>query len=255
VLLSNRGLIMLLATSLSRMHTRWTRARRQRCSGQRRTRSQGGLLPRYAPVVSQLIPYIRHALTTQLHFPFLTCQWKSQKSGEGHYHASLQGARDGAAIARNLYDLYQTAQHEPSIVDTTHFSLTTDTDTAKLWVHWLKAKEDGGTDHHMELISQAFLRPLTSKDTSMVDMRKMLRNILESAVSARLDSIRTAIASLPLPPPRMRSPKLRPAKKSFDTQSDPAVSLEHPFTTAPRIDAQLQTPGSLSPPLKRMRVK
>ncbi|KAF2000487.1 hypothetical protein P154DRAFT_434731 [Amniculicola lignicola CBS 123094] len=174
----------------------------------------------------------RHALTTQLHFPFLTCQWKSQKSGEGHYHASLQGARDGAAIVRSLHDFYRTAQHTPPIVDTAHFSLTTDTDSVKLWVHWVETKEDGGADYHMELISQAFLRPLTPRDTGMVDMRKMLRNILEYAVGARLDNIKAAIASLPLPPLRTRSPKRGPSKKSMsssDTMSNSATPVGHPL--------------------------
>ncbi|PVH96089.1 hypothetical protein DM02DRAFT_570094, partial [Periconia macrospinosa] len=135
----------------------------------------------------------RYASTSHLHFPFLTCQWKSQKSGEGHYHASLQGARDGAAIVRNLHDFYRSAQHVTSIVDTAHFSLTTDTNSAKLWVHWLENAEDRGADYHMELISQAFLRPLTPRDTGMVDMRKMLRNILEYAVTERLNNIKDAI--------------------------------------------------------------
>ena len=54
---------------------------------------------------------------------------------------------------RNLYDFYRSAQHVPSVVDTAHFSLTTDTDSAKLWVHWLEKREDAGVDYHMELIS------------------------------------------------------------------------------------------------------
>ncbi|KAF2800535.1 hypothetical protein K505DRAFT_228580 [Melanomma pulvis-pyrius CBS 109.77] len=198
----------------------------------------------------------RHALTTQLHFPFLTCQWKSQKSGEGHYHASLQGARDGAAIVRSLHDFYRTAQHSPSIVDTAHFSLTTDTDIVKLWVHWLETNENGGADYHMELVNQAFLRPLTPRDTGMVDMRKMLRNILEYAVGARLHNIKAAIASLPLPPPRTRSPKRGLSRKSMtssDTMPNAAKSVRHPLAAAPKFDAQPPMPGYSSLPLKRLR--
>lgn len=126
---------------------------------------------------------------------------------------------------RSLHDFYRTAQHTPSIVDMAHFSLTTDTDSAKLWVHWLETKDDGGVDHHMELISQAFLRPLTPRDTGMVDMRKMLRNILEYAVSARLDNIKAAIASLPLPPSRTRSPKRGQSKKSMSSSDTISNSM------------------------------
>jgi len=50
----------------------------------------------------------------------------------------------------------------------------------------------------MELIGQAFLRLLTRKDTDIVDMCKMLRNILEYAVSTRLNNIKAAITSLSL---------------------------------------------------------
>jgi hypothetical protein len=157
---------------------------------------------------------------------------------------------------RSLHDFYRTAQHTPLIVDTTHFSLTTDTDSAKLWVHWLETKEEGGADYHMELISQAFLRPLTPRDTGMADMRKMLRNILEYAVSARLDSIKAAIANLPLPPPQTRNPKRGQSTKSTsssDTMPNPAALVGHPLVTAPRFDAQLPTPELSSPPLKRPR--
>jgi hypothetical protein len=212
---------------------------------------QGRLPPHCEPAVSKLTWHDRHALTTQLHFPFLSCQWKSQKGGEGHCHASLQGARVGAAIVRSLLDLCQTAQHTPSIVDTAHFSLTTETDTAKLWVHWLESREDGGADYHMELINQAFWRPLTPRDTGMIDMRKMLRNILEYAVSTRLDNIKAAIASLPPPRLRMGCPKRTQSKKpmsSSDTLSNSATLVGHPLATAPSLkDAPL---SSNSPTLR-----
>jgi hypothetical protein len=157
---------------------------------------------------------------------------------------------------RSLQDFYQTAQRTPSMVDVAHFSLTTDTDSAKLWVHWLENNKDGGVDYHMELVSQAFLRPLTPRDTGMVDMRKMLRNILDYAVTTRLDNIKAAIAHLPLPPPRTRSPKRSQPNTSMslsDPMSNSTTLAGHPLATAPRSDAQLQTTGSSSPSLKRLR--
>lgn len=157
---------------------------------------------------------------------------------------------------RNLHDFYRSAHDVTSIVDTAHFSLTTDTDSAKLWVHWLENAEDRGADYHMELISQAFLRPLTPRDTGMVDMRKMLRNIFEYAVTERLNNIKAAISSLPLPLPRMQSPKRGQSKKSMsstDTMASSGALVGHPLTTAPRFDAQLSTPESFPPPHKRLR--
>lgn len=143
-----------------------------------------------------------------------------------------------------------------SVVDTAHFLLTTDTDSEKLWVHWLEKREDAGADYHMELISQAFLRPLTPRDTGMVDMRKMLRNILGYAVSERLDKIKAAISSLPLPLPRMQSPKRGQLKKSMsstDTTTSSVALAGHPLTTTPRFGVQLSTPESSFPPHKRLR--
>jgi hypothetical protein len=90
----------------------------------------------------------------------------------------------------------------------------------------------------------------------MVDMRKMLRNILEYAVTERLNNIKAAISSLPLPLPRMQSPKRRQSKRSTsstDTMTSSAALLGHPLATAPRFDAQLSTPESVSPPHKRPR--
>ncbi|KAF2788127.1 hypothetical protein K505DRAFT_366742 [Melanomma pulvis-pyrius CBS 109.77] len=99
----------------------------------------------------------------------------------------------------------------------------------------------------MELISQAFLRPLTPRDTGMVDIRKMLRNIPEYAVSAWFNSLEATIASLPIPPPRTRSPK------RADTMSNPAAPVGHPLATAPRLDVQPLTPELSSSPFIRLR--
>jgi hypothetical protein len=65
---------------------------------------------------------------------------------------------------RSLHDFYQTAKNAPSIVETAHFSLTIDTDSAELWVHWLETKVDGGADHHTELIMQALLEAADTRD-------------------------------------------------------------------------------------------
>lgn len=133
-----------------------------------------------------------------MHFPFLTCQWKSQRAFENQFHASLQGARDGAVIVRYLFEFYTAAKQPTSVIDTAHFSLTTDTKYVSLFVHW---REDdtatGKTKYHMKEIAQAFLSPVEAEDTAIVRMRKRLRNILDYALGERLTRIKKAIADMP----------------------------------------------------------
>ncbi|KAF2787137.1 hypothetical protein K505DRAFT_367608 [Melanomma pulvis-pyrius CBS 109.77] len=60
----------------------------------------------------------------------------TRSGSETHYHASLQGAHDGATIVRYLYEFDASAGCMPSDIDTCHFSVTCDTLTAYLFVHW-----------------------------------------------------------------------------------------------------------------------
>jgi hypothetical protein len=85
-----------------------------------------------------------------------------------------------------------------SIIDKAHFSLTCDTETAQLWVHWLEPSQSMPDEYgyYMHCIKKAFLRPDDKRDTSLMDMRKMLRNILWYAVTKRLARIKTTIKAL-----------------------------------------------------------
>jgi hypothetical protein len=142
-------------------------------------------------------------MTAALHFPFLTYQWERPSQG-GQFCASQRAARDGATIVRNIDSFCQAAEiatptgKTASVIDKAHFSVTCDTETAKLWVHWLEPSQSvsGGKEYYMHCIKKAFLRPDDERDTSLVDMRKMLQNILWYAVTKRLAKIKTAIKAL-----------------------------------------------------------
>ncbi|KAF2123572.1 hypothetical protein P153DRAFT_303612 [Dothidotthia symphoricarpi CBS 119687] len=136
------------------------------------------------------------ALVSMIHFPFLTCQWKSATGTGGTMsHAQNQSARDGTAIVNYLHDFYTRAAHEPSAVDTCHWSVTCDMHSAMLWVHWRNFnKEEQIVEHHMTLVDQQFLR--SAKDVNnkaMEGFRSQLRNILNWALGQRLHNLKAAI--------------------------------------------------------------
>ena len=139
-------------------------------------------------------------MTPGVHFPFLTCQWKSPIGSHGQWHAQRQSARDGAAIVNYLHDFYTKAGFDPTVVDTCHWSVTCDMMTAMLWVHWRTFEaETGAVEHHMQMVDQQFLRAIDdSENTAMVNFRRRLRNVLDYAVGPRLIKIKAAIPSVEL---------------------------------------------------------
>jgi hypothetical protein len=199
-------------------------------------------------------------LSGKLHFPFLTCQWKSQSGSETHYHASLQGARDGATIVRYLYEFYASAGCTPSEIDTCHFSITCDTLTAILFVHWRQINPADGSSiqYCMKKIAQAFLDPMDG-DTQLTNMRKYMRNILDFAVTSRLDKIKDAILMRKGKSmealPRRRSP-LSKSSKSTDLETEKSVlGIGNVVSDAPRLPPPLTltSPASPCPTSKRQR--
>ena len=132
------------------------------------------------------------------YFPFLTCEWKTEGGDQGHTHASLQGARDGACIVNYNQAFLEAAGLVPSIIDTCHFSVTCDILSAMLWVHWRESKE-GYVEHYARMISHENIRD-ADEDKDNPGMRKFrarLRNILEWAQGTRLEMFRSAIAKMP----------------------------------------------------------
>ncbi|KAF3032096.1 hypothetical protein E8E12_000463 [Didymella heteroderae] len=75
---------------------------------------------------------------SDMHFPFLTAQWKAAMSGDNQIDARLQAARDGALIVNYMHHFYSHAypDRDPSQLETCHVSLTTEMITSYLWLHW-----------------------------------------------------------------------------------------------------------------------
>jgi len=131
------------------------------------------------------------------HFPFLTCQWKCGDGDEGHPHATLQGARDGACIVNYNHAFLEASGLPPSVVDTCHFSVTCDMESVKLWVHW-RASTAGEVEHHMKRIGFYVIRDDQGdpENPGVKPFRARLRNILEWAQGPRLARFHSAIARL-----------------------------------------------------------
>ncbi|KAF2248603.1 hypothetical protein BU26DRAFT_405887, partial [Trematosphaeria pertusa] len=139
-------------------------------------------------------------LSPEVHFPYFTAQWKSPFKGQTHEQAIPQGARDGATIINYLHTFYQKARGtNPTLVETCHVSATVDLRTVILWIHW--RSPDGS--YHMEQIEAGFL----DKERDNIGIRAILRNIEDYALSARLESIKTAIDQLKSNPSALSKPE------------------------------------------------
>ena len=113
--------------------------------------------------------------------PFITCQWKSAKSGQSHWHAMRQGARDGAAIVNNKCQMFEYAKIDYTEVDTCHFSATCDSEYMALYVHW-RGMKNGKKRFYMRRIGRAFFASDEDSETAnpdMVIMRQRLHNLLD----------------------------------------------------------------------------
>lgn len=123
-----------------------------------------------------------------LHFPFMSAQWKSPKNNQTHFQARLQGAQDGAVIVRYLYQFYTNVGIVPATLDTAHFSLTIDMESAHLFVHWQEFEKELPA-YYMKPVMKAFL----DNEQQVADMRHMMKNILAYAMGNRLARLRSVI--------------------------------------------------------------
>lgn len=133
--------------------------------------------------------------TSESWFPFITCQWKCDSGPGSHTVAMNQGARDGAAIVNALHAFHVAAGvSTPSAVNTCHWSLTCDVNTAKLFVHWRTTHDFGTVHQYMKLVDEAPLRsPKGPDNAEMVAFRNLLRNILNWSVGTRLERIKALL--------------------------------------------------------------
>ncbi|KAF2005528.1 hypothetical protein P154DRAFT_424264 [Amniculicola lignicola CBS 123094] len=143
----------------------------------------------------QIADWYRLSIRGDLHFPFLTAQFKSLSGGDTIFHANCQSARDGAIITNYLHRFYsiayakQNPPRAPSVVETCHFSLTCEMWSLALWVHWREVDKNGTVQYRMEMIYSATLRELDP----LLATRRMLRNIVDWSLNERLFSIKAAL--------------------------------------------------------------
>lgn len=144
----------------------------------------------------------RECISPGVSNPFLTAQFKRSIGGEGMLQAKLQSARDGASVNNYLHKLYTNAgQPNPSMVDTCHFSVTCDFDTARLWVHF-RLDGSAGPFYHMAHVAKTWLegedeRPQGQQSASDLELfRKYIRNIYDYALETRLDRIKQAVTDV-----------------------------------------------------------
>lgn len=125
--------------------------------------------------------------------PYITAEFKSARVAL--FIASLQAARNGVAVQNYLQALYERAGMQPSVVDTCHWSIVCNTQSAQLFLHW---RGEGGK-YHMRPFCSADLRASfkqLDKNPAMVTLRRYLRNILEYALNERLRRIKDVIAGI-----------------------------------------------------------
>lgn len=200
----------------------------------------------------RLTHYRSYRLTTFMHFPFLTSQWKPAAGSETFHHAENQAARDGSTIVNHLHDLFYEAYNgKPTAVEASHVSVTCDMQAVQVWIHWREETEEEGVQHYMRSFARAFLCDVSQ----LQEVRSVLWNVLEYSMGPRLSNIK---AALPLWWKNSGSKgQVRGASVSAPSAASSSVSNE----TLPRsLRFQVPlTPSSISgdsePQKKRQRTK
>jgi hypothetical protein len=185
-------------------------------------------------------------VSQEVHFPFLTCQWKSQRGSGSITDAQLQAARDGAAIVNSMHQLSDAATRaglDPLDAENKcHFSLACDMSTAALFVHCRVGDAEESPSYHMWRIAHALL----SNEESMSALRLALRNILDWATTTRLNSMRAATAVLVT---AMNKPRQRSVKNG-SAQASSAGNFPGMIPLTPVSDST----SDMLPPKKRPRI-
>ncbi|UPX11203.1 uncharacterized protein EKO05_0001823 [Ascochyta rabiei] len=109
--------------------------------------------------------------------PFLTAQFKTS-TGQGLMVAKHQSARDGAAICEYLHRLFTHSKIVFSETHTCHWSVTCNTQTTHLFLHW-REQTSSGPRYHMTEIGMAGLTSnvIEGDNPELRRIRDRLRNI------------------------------------------------------------------------------
>jgi hypothetical protein len=168
---------------------------------------------------------------SNMHFPFLTAQWKAAISGDKQIDARVQAARDGALIVNYMHHFYSHAypDRDPSQLETCHVSLTTEMITSYVWLHWREVDlVDGEVYYRMEPIDLAHLHKLRD----VAETRKILHNYIDYAMGERLTSIKAALS--PFWQNRPARPARRRQSQSSTTTSSLNLQFDMPITPLSR---------------------
>lgn len=195
-----------------------------------------------------------YRLTTFMHFPFLTSQWKPAAGSETFHHAENQAARDGSTIVNHLHDLfYEAYDRKPTAVEASHVSVACDMQAVQVWIHWREETAEEGVQHYMRSFARAFLCDVSQ----LQEVRSVLWNVLEYSMGSRLSNIK---AALPLWWKKSGS-KGQTRGASVSAPSVASSSMSSATLPLPR-SLQFQvplTPSSISsdsePPKKRQRTR
>lgn len=175
--------------------------------------------------MSKIFPNIA-GLSKGMLYPFLVVEWKSSASGGTQYDAQNQAARSGGAL---VYSVEQLCAHANAVGgldmpllssdgstaggankgNSVVFSNTLDSESAYLWVHWCQPTEDATTtarnSYHMSLIKRYWL----DEPDEVWALRRMIDNIINWGLNARLDMIKGLLRAIQIP----LSPTVSGAKK------------------------------------------
>ena len=136
----------------------------------------------------------RICISEEVSHPFFTAQIKSALSGDGIEAAERQTMRDGAAIVRSNYLLFDLAGLPPDHSSTCHFSSTTNMQTACLYVHY---RQDAARDPRFpEYHTKRFYRCDLSDEEAVAGWRIRINNIYQWAVGPRARNLQAALAAL-----------------------------------------------------------
>ena len=160
--------------------------------------------------------------------PWYTIEFKSFEAYAGLKQAKLQASRNGTAACEYMNRLYARTDIKPTAVDTMHWSVTCDTKTIELFVHWRDQTGDGPVQYHMRRICISTLEAFdddAEENIQVVEIRKRLRNILDYVQGPRLERIKTVLARIPLPKARSGG---KSQKSSQYQQSDEGLGSDAP---------------------------
>jgi len=130
-------------------------------------------------------------------YPFLITQWTSQAAGGNQFQAANQAASGGAALLGNMQKLLAATADTCSLTeeDRTHlntvFSVTTDSESVHIYVHWSEPIP-GTSDRSYEM--SIVKRVMLDCPDMFPAMQRMVNNIIDWGLLERRAAIKKVIA-------------------------------------------------------------